>query len=95
VTNTTPTLASAVLSTDLTLTGTGLRSILPNLTSVTITGTGAVVLTAAQILGVAGGSITDTEIVIKASLIPSVVATDSHVAVTANGGTTTPVVDVS
>lgn len=95
VTNTTPTLATAVLSPDLTLTGTGLRSILPNLTSVTVTGTGAVVLTAAQILGVSGGSISDTTIVIKASLIPGVVTTNSHVAVTANSLTSTPVVDVS
>lgn len=95
VTNTTPTLATAHLSTDLTLTGTGLRSILPNLTSVTITGTGAVVLTAAQILGVSGGSISDTTIVIKASLIPGVVTTNSHVVVTANSLTSTPAVDVS
>jgi len=93
--NTTPTVSAATLSTDLHIAGTGLRSLAPDTTSVIITGTGAVTLTQAQILGVAGGSITDTLIVVKASLIPGVVTTNSHVAVTANTLTSTPVVDVS
>jgi hypothetical protein len=86
VTNTAPVLGAggAVLSTDLTLTGTGFRSILPNLTSVVITGGGAVTLTAAQILAAPGGSITDTTIVIDSTLIPGVVATSSSAQVAAN-----------
>jgi hypothetical protein len=93
--NTIPTVATATLSGDLNIAGTGLRSLAPNTTSVIITGTGAVTLTQAQILGVSGGSISDTLIVVKASLIPSVVAVNSHVAVTANTLTSTPVVNVS
>jgi len=87
VTNSAPALGvgGAVLATDLTLTGTGFRSILPSLTSVIITGDGAVTLTAAQILAVAPGAITDTSIVIDSTLIPGVVATTSSAQVGANG----------
>jgi hypothetical protein len=86
VTNSAPVLGvgGAVLSTDLTLTGTGFRSILPNLTSVIITGDGAVTLTAAQILAAPGGSITDTTIVIDSTLIPGVATTTSSAQVAAN-----------
>jgi hypothetical protein len=90
-TNSAPVLGAggAVLSTDLTLTGTGFRSILPNLTSVIITGDGAVTLTAAQILAVAPGAITDTSIVIDSTLIPGVVITTSSAQVAANALTST------
>ena len=62
VTNTAPTIATAVLTTVLTLTGTGFRSILPNLTSVTTTGHVGT-MTAANIIA-AGGTISDTSIVV-------------------------------
>jgi hypothetical protein len=90
-TNVAPVLGAggAVLSTDLTLTGTGFRSILPNLTSVIITGDGAVTLTAAQILAVSPGAITDTTIVIDSTLIPGVVTTTSSAQVAANALTST------
>lgn len=54
-----------------TITGTSLTSVLPDITSVIFTGTGAVTLTAAQIL-TGGGTVTATSIVIPAALIPGV-----------------------
>lgn len=75
VTNSAPVLGAggAVLTSVLTLTGTGFRSILPNLTSVIITGTHPGTITGADILGAVGGVgvLTDTSIVIPASLLPA------------------------
>ena len=53
---------------DLTITGTKLASLTPNTSTVIITGTGAVVLTQAQILGTVGGVVSDTSIVVPAAL---------------------------
>lgn len=76
----------AVLTTVLTLTGSGFRSFLPNLTSVIITGTHPGTITAAQILGAVGGIITPTSIVIPASLLPAGLAvTVDSAQVSANG----------
>jgi hypothetical protein len=84
VTNTAPTIATAVLTTVLTLTGTGFRSILPNLTSVTTTGHVGT-MTAANIIG-AGGTISDTSIVIPFTTTgyPTGLTTGDTVAVNAN-----------
>jgi hypothetical protein len=83
-----PTLTLADLGTpgagQITLTGTSMTSIAPNVTSVIITGTGAVTLTASQIT-TAGGTVTATSIVIPASLIPSVALTTSSAQVKADG----------
>ena len=54
---------------DLHIVGTNMLSLTPNYTSVIISGTGAVVLTQAQII-VAGGSVSDTLIVLPAVLDP-------------------------
>lgn len=86
-----PTLATAVLATDLTLTGTKFLSIAPDVTTVVITGTGAKTLTAAQIL-TGSGTVTATSIVIPAALIPGVVVTASSVKVVANEQSTAVVV---
>ena len=89
VTNTAPTIATAVIGGgNLTLTGTGFRSILPLLTSVTTTGHVGT-MTQANIL--AHGSISDTTIVIPTATTPNYPAgltTGDTVAVTANGGVT-------
>ena len=84
VTNTAPTIATAVLTTVLTLTGTGFRSILPNLTSVTTTGHVGTI-TAANIIA-AGGSISDTSIVIPTTTTgyPAGLTTGDTVSVHAN-----------
>jgi hypothetical protein len=88
VTNTDPTIATAVLTTVLTLTGTGFRSILPNLTSVTTTGHVGTI-TAADILA-AGGTISDTSIVIPTTTTgyPAGLTAGDTVSVHANGGVT-------
>lgn len=82
-----PVLTSATLDDpgagDLTLAGTALTSLVPNVTSVIITGTGAVTLTAAQIVA-GGGSISATEIVIPAALVPGIAAAGSSVTVRAD-----------
>jgi len=56
---------------DLTLTGTGFLSVLPEITSVVLSGTGigSVTLTAAQIAAVAPGAVGDTSIVIDSTLL--------------------------
>jgi len=73
-----PVLTTADLDTpgagDLRLTGTGFLSLAPNTTTVYLTGTGAITLTQAQILG-GLGTITDTQIDIPAALIPGVAVT--------------------
>jgi hypothetical protein len=79
----TPTVASAVLATDLTITGTTFLSVQPDITSVIITGAGAVTLTSAQII-TGGGTVSATSIFIPAALIPSVAAATSSVKVQAN-----------
>jgi hypothetical protein len=86
VTNTAPTIATAVIGGgNLTLTGTGFRSILPNLTSVTTTGHVGTI-TAANIIA-AGGSISDTSIVIPTATTtgyPAGLTTGDTVSVHAN-----------
>lgn len=83
----TPTLATAVLDDptagDLTLTGTGFLSVAPDVTKVTITGTGAVVLTSTQIT-TGGGTVSNTSIVIPAALVPGIAVTTSSARVTAD-----------
>lgn len=90
-----PTLATAAINVpgagDLTLTGTTFLSVQPDITTVFITGTGAVTLTAAQILASPGGVVAATSIVIPAALIPGVVAVTSFAQVRANEQLTTVV----
>ncbi len=68
---------------DLTVTGTSFLSLAPNESLVTLTGTGAIVLTKTQILAGAG-TFTDTSIVIPTALIPGAVAVATSVKVTAD-----------
>jgi hypothetical protein len=68
---------------DLTLTGTTFLSVAPDVTSVVITGTGAITLTSAQII-TGGGTVSATSIFIPAALIPGVVVTASSAKVVAN-----------
>lgn len=68
---------------DLTLTGTTFLSVAPDVTSVVITGTGAVTLTAAQIT-TGGGSVAATSIFIPAALVPGVALATSSAQVKAN-----------
>lgn len=68
---------------DLTITGTNMLSIQPEVTSVVITGTGAVTLTQAQIIA-GGGTVTDISIVIPAVLVPGIAAVTSFVEVLAD-----------
>lgn len=86
-------LAAPVLSTarlgipgagQITLTGTSFTSIAPDITSVILTGTGAVTLTAAQII-TGGGTVTATSIVIPAALVPGVVITATSAQVRSDG----------
>ena len=56
----------------LTITGTGLTSLTPNITRVIITGTGAVTLTQAAIVA-GGGTVTAVSIVVPSGLIPGIV----------------------
>ena len=86
VADTAPTIATAVLTTVLTLAGTGFRSVLPLLTSVTTGGVHVGTMTAANILA-AGGSISDTAIVIPTTTTgyPAGLTTGDTVSVHANG----------
>jgi len=87
---TAPTL-NAPAAGDLTITGTDFLSIQPEITSVVLTGTGAVTLTAAQIVA-GGGTVTDTSIVILAALIPGIAAATTFAVVEADAQTSgTPV----
>lgn len=83
----TPGLSVADLGTpgagDLTLTGTTFLSIAPDVTSVVITGTGAITLTSTQIT-TGGGTVGATSIVIPAALIPGVALVTSFAKVVAN-----------
>lgn len=86
-----PTLTTAVLAGgNLTLTGTGFVSVVPNVTSVAITGTGAIVLTEAEIVA-GGGTVSATSIFLPAALVPGIAATTSSAAVTATAQTAGPV----
>ena len=87
----TPTLVSAVKGATLVLTGTTFLSVSPDVTTVYITGTGAITLTAAAII-LAGGTVGATSIVIPLAAIPGVVITTSFVWVVANEKTTAVVV---
>jgi len=69
---------------DLTLTGTNFTSLAPDITTVIITGTGAVTLTQAQIIA-GGGSVAATSIVIPAALVPGINVTVSSAQVRADG----------
>lgn len=73
---------------DVTITGTNLTSVNPNITTVVVTGTGAVTLTQAQIIS-DGGSVGATSIVIDTSSIGSVVKNTSLMSVTADDQSTT------
>ncbi len=94
----TPTLATADLDTpgagDLTLTGTTFLSVAPEVTSVILTGTAAVTLTAAQIV-TGGGTVAATSIVIPAALIPGVANATTFAKVSSNANTSTPAVALS
>ncbi len=83
-----PTLATAAINVpgagDLTLTGTTFLSVSPDITTVFITGVGAITLTAAQILAAVGGVVSATSIVIPAALIPGVLAVVSFAQVQSN-----------
>lgn len=83
-----PTLATAVLDSpgvgDLTLTGTNFLSHAPAETSVILTGTGAVTLTADDIV-TGGGTVTNTSIVILAALIPGIATGTTSAQVEADG----------
>lgn len=89
-----PTLVTADLDTpgagDLTLTGTKFLSVSPEITTVVITGTGAVTLTAAAII-TGGGTVSATSIFIPAALVPGVATTTSSAKVRANAQDTATV----
>jgi hypothetical protein len=68
---------------DLTLTGTTFLSVAPDVTTVVITGTGAVTLTSAQII-TGGGTVGATSIFIPAALVPGIANATSFVKVLAN-----------
>lgn len=68
----------------LTITGTGLASVAPDITRVVLTGSGAITLTQAQIV-TGGGTVSNTSIVIPSSLIPGIAATTTSARVTADG----------
>lgn len=93
-----PTVATAVIDDpgagDLTITGTGMTSLAPEITSVIITGDGAVTLTQTQITG-GGGTVTATSIVIPAALVPGIAATTTSVQVRADLQTSSPAVAVT
>jgi hypothetical protein len=82
-----PTVSSAVLDTpgagDVTITGTNMLSVSPNVTTVTFTGTGAVTLTQSQIT-TGGGTVSNTSIVIPAALVPGVAVATTSVKVRAD-----------
>lgn len=83
----TPTVATAVLDDpgagDLTISGTGFLSVSPEISSVVLTGTGAVTLTQTQIT-TGGGTFTNTSIVIPAALVASIAATTTSAQVLAD-----------
>lgn len=83
-----PTLSVADLGTpgagDLTLTGTNMTSLAPDITSVILTGTGAVTLTQTQIT-TGGGTVSATSIFIPAALITGAVVTATSAKVRADG----------
>lgn len=89
----TPTVTSATLNSpgagDLTIVGTGMLSVAPEISTVIITGTGAVTLTQAQIT-TGGGTFTNTSVVILAALVPGIATTSSLVKVKADTFTSTP-----
>jgi len=68
---------------DLTLTGTTFLSVAPDVTTVVITGTGAVTLTSTQIIS-GGGTVGATSIFIPAALVPGIANATSFVKVLAN-----------
>jgi hypothetical protein len=68
---------------DLTIDGTGFLSVEPDITTVIITGDGAVTLTAADIIA-GTGSVSATEIVIPAALVPGISDTTTSVQIQAN-----------
>lgn len=80
---TTPVVASAVFGVpgvgDVTLAGSGFLSVLPDISSVTLSGAGVglVTLTRTQILAGAGGAFTDTAIVIDTLLAPGLADGDT------------------
>lgn len=79
---------------ELDIVGTGMASSSPNLTSVIVTGTGAVTLTETEILAVTGGVVSATSIVVPITLIPSVVPTTSYAQIRAHNQLSTPVTAV-
>lgn len=83
-----PVLTTADLDTpgagDLTITGTNLTSLAPDITSVILTGTGAKTLTQSQII-TGGGSVSATSIVIPAALIPGAAVATTSAQVRADG----------
>jgi len=68
---------------DLTLTGTTFLSVTPDITTVIVTGVGAVVLTSLQITN-AGGTVTATSIVVPAALVVGIQVANTSVQVLAN-----------
>lgn len=80
-----PVITTAVLNTNLTITGTSLLSTSPLTSSVVVSGTGAVTLTRAQIIAAPGGAFTDTSITVPDSLITGVTDPGSSVKVVADG----------
>lgn len=91
----TPTVATAASNTpgagDLTITGTKFLSLTPDVTSVILTGTGAITLTQSQITG-GGGTVTDISIFIPAALVPGIAAVTTFAVVRADGKLSTPAV---
>lgn len=89
-----PTLVTADKDTpgagDLTLTGTTFLSVSPDITTVFVTGTGAVTLTAAAII-LGGGTVGATSIFIPAALVPGVATATSFARVQANEQSTATV----
>jgi hypothetical protein len=90
-----PTVATATKDSptagDLTIAGTHMASTSPSITSVIISGTGAVTLTQSQIT-TGGGTVGATSIVIPAALVPGIAAATSFVVVAADYQTSgTPV----
>lgn len=69
---------------DLRITGTGLTSLAPDITTVILTGTAAITLTQSQIT-TGGGSISATQINIPAALIPGVALTTTSAQIRADG----------
>lgn len=68
---------------DITISGTNLTSLAPDLTTVVLTGSGAVTLTQTQITG-GGGTVSATSIVIPAALVPGVADSATFGTVTAD-----------